>query len=152
MTCSALFTGLSSSFCVELAMTCSALFTGLSSSDKYMQLDGQKSHRSHKDGKSRKKGKKKRRKGKESESEEDVEQLHAVSTVLDAPDVRGSCALCCVHVCALACTSLESMDRQFQRDVTSVVSLHELRLSHLFRKCWLHRREHFLTTFALCCG
>ena len=54
-----------------------------------MQLDGQKSQRSRKEGKSRKKGKKKHRKGKESESEEDVEQLHAVSTVLDAPDVRG---------------------------------------------------------------
>lgn len=77
--------------CAELRMSFAAFFAGLSSSDKYMQLDGQKSHRSRKDGKGHKKGKKKRRKGKGSESEEDVEQMHAVSTVLDAPDVRGSC-------------------------------------------------------------
>ncbi|KAL8577686.1 AP-3 complex subunit delta-1 [Nucella lapillus] len=59
---------------------------GLSSSDKYMQLESQKVEgKRHKEGKSRKKGKKKRRKEK-SESEEDLEQIHAVSTVLDAPD------------------------------------------------------------------
>ncbi|XP_070195049.1 AP-3 complex subunit delta-1-like isoform X2 [Littorina saxatilis] len=61
---------------------------GLSSSDKYMQLDDTKPEgRSRKEGKGHKKGKKKRRKGKHSESEEDdVEQLHAVSTVYDAPE------------------------------------------------------------------
>ncbi|XP_076439969.1 AP-3 complex subunit delta-1-like isoform X2 [Babylonia areolata] len=58
---------------------------GLSSSDKYMQLEKAEG-RSRKEGKSRKKGKKKRRKEKESESDEDLEQMHAVSTVLDAPD------------------------------------------------------------------
>ena len=65
-----------------------------------MHLESQKSEgKSHKEGKGRKKGKKKHKRGKGSESEEEVEQMHAVSTVLDAPDVRFFFPLVCVCIC-----------------------------------------------------